>query len=287
MTQSKNAPPDQPMLRIMQSMADLRSGASGAGIGALRVEAADHTTAMEPANELPTSLIRGPNPWVQLGPVAVPGGQSLGQARVRVTGRITAIQIHPTDSKIIYVGTARGGVWKTADGGATWRPKSDHEKSLAIGALAVAPSKPSIVYAGTGEGNVQYNNLAYPFTSVRDSYHGCGVLVSRDSGETWGLQGEKEFTSAAFYRIAVHPSDPETAWAATSKGLFRTTDAGTTWKAVTQGLPNIDDNVIAATDVVINPTTPTTVYAAFFNNYVYRSTDAGNAAPAWDNLGVR
>jgi photosystem II stability/assembly factor-like uncharacterized protein len=285
MTERKNAPPDQPMLRIWQSLADLRSDTRAIDLGALRLEAATHAATMEPADELSTSKTSGPNPWVQLGPVAIPGGQSMGQARVRVTGRITAIQIDPTNSKTIYVGTARGGVWKSKDGGLTWRPKSDHEESLAIGALAVAPSNPSIVYAGTGEGNVQYNNIAYPFNSIRDSYHGCGVLVSRDFGETWALQGTNEFTSAAFYRIAVHPSDPETAWAATSRGLFRTTDGGTTWRAVAQGLPTIDSNIIAATDVVINPTTPTVLYAAFFNDYVYRSTNAGDTSPTWDKLG--
>ncbi len=147
---------------------------------------------MEPASETPTTpATPGGNTWVQLGPVAIPGGQSLGnQARVLVSGRVTAIRVDPLNSSIIYIGTARGGVWKTTDAGYTWRPTSDHYQSLAIGALSIAPSDSRVLYAGTGEGNVNYLNVSAPFNSIRDSYFGSGVLVSRNSGDRWTLTGE-------------------------------------------------------------------------------------------------
>jgi len=241
--------------------------------------------AMQPANETPTTpATLGANTWVQLGPVAIPGGQSNGQARVNVSGRITAIQIDQEDSNVIYIGTARGGVWKTTDGGRTWHPKTDYTESLAIGALALAPSDHSTLYAGTGEGNVNYLNTNQPFSSIRESYYGSGVLVSTNFGEYWTLRGKAEFTSAAFYRIAVHPLDSKYVWAATTNGLFRTANGGNTWDAITQGLPPISDAVIAATDVVVDPATPTCVYVAFYGDGVYRSSNADDAVPGWIRL---
>jgi photosystem II stability/assembly factor-like uncharacterized protein len=279
-----SAPPDKPLFRSGKSLADRRSGTDGTNLGQLRANAVAATAAMQPAHETPTTpATPGANTWVQLGPVAIPGGQSNGQARVRVTGRITAIQIDPTDSKVIYVGTARGGVWKSSDSGYTWQPQSDNRESLAIGALALAPSDHSVLYAGTGEGNVQNFNITEPFDSIRDSYYGAGALVSVDAGKTWTLSGQDKFVGACFYRVAVHPLDSKTAWAATSNGVFRTMNGGANWNLVA-GLPAISPTVLAATDVVIDPLTPATVYVAFNGDGVYRSTNAADPAPAWTRV---
>jgi photosystem II stability/assembly factor-like uncharacterized protein len=221
---------------------------------------------------------------VQLGPLAVQNGQTYGGARVVVTGRVSAIATHPTDPATIYVGAARGGVWKTVDGGVTWTPTSDNAVSLAIGALAIAPSNPQVLYAGTGEGNIYFYRINYALSSINESYSGSGVLKTSDGGVTWTTQGASQFTGACFYKIAVHPSDPQTAIAASNLGLQRTTDGGTTWLQLTNGLPAISASVIAATDVMFDPSTPTTAYVAFWGSGVYKTVNANAANPSWTKL---
>jgi hypothetical protein len=113
--------------------------------------------------------------WAPLGPSAI-------SDFYKSAGRMTAIAIDPTSSNTIYIGAADGGVWKTTDGGGSRVPLTDSQCSLAMGALAIDPVTPTIVYAGTGELN---------FTA--DNYGGCGVLRSTDGGNDrqatrcWGL----------------------------------------------------------------------------------------------------
>src|SRR5436190_5559437 len=193
--------------------------------------------------------VAGSSNWVQLGPTVIPNGHTHTDARVLVTGRITAIVVDPTNTNIIYIGTAQGGVWKTTDGGLNWSPKSDNEVSLAIGALAMDPSNHLILYAGTGEANFS-----------GDSYYGNGVLRTIDGGNTWTTLAKAIFTGTRFGRIAITPGTPTRLFAATSNGLYRSTDSGTAWTRMTgSSLPSVD-----ATDVCIDPVTPTTVYAAFW-----------------------
>ncbi|MBD0373928.1 MAG: hypothetical protein ICV60_24170, partial [Pyrinomonadaceae bacterium] len=99
------------------------------------------------------AAVVGVSNWVQMGPTAIPKGQTYSPARVLVTGRVTSLVVDPTAPNTIYCGTAQGGVWKTTDGGKNWVAKSDNELSLAIGALAIDPGNPLTLYAGTGEGN--------------------------------------------------------------------------------------------------------------------------------------
>jgi len=223
--------------------------------------------------------VAGTSNWVQLGPTVIPNGQTHTDARVLVTGRITAIVVDPTNTNIIYTGTAQGGVWKTTDGGLNWSPKSDNEVSLAIGALAMDPSNHLILYAGTGEGNFS-----------GDSYYGNGVLKTIDGGNTWTTLAQSTFTGTRFGRIAITPGTPTTLFAATGDGLYRSTNGGTTWAKMTgSSLPNFDalaplDARRRVTDVCIDPVTPTTVYAAFWGGGIYKSTNAGAATPTWTKL---
>ena len=226
-------------------------------------------------------VMLGASNWVQLGPTAIPNGQTYGGARVLVTGRVTAIAVDPTNHQVIYVGAARGGVWKTIDGGRHWTAKSDNEVSLAIGALAIAPSDTQVIYVGTGEGNLERYVQSYALSSSPDNYLGNGVLKSTDGGDTWTNQGAANLTGAAFYGIAVHPTNANIAYAATSSGLFRTTDGGNNWTALSNGLPAITTTIIGATDVAIHPSAPDTVYAAFFADGVYKTTNSGAANPSW------
>jgi photosystem II stability/assembly factor-like uncharacterized protein len=257
-------------------------------LGTAYLTALEHKQQMISALESQgAAAVAGLGNWIQLGPTAIPNGQTYSSARVLVSGRITSLGIHPTNPQIIYAGAARGGIWKSTDGGITWHPKSDNEASLAIGALALAPSNPDVIYAGTGEGNLQLYTQVYPNNSSPDSFYGEGVLKSIDGGDTWvPIQGSSVFKGAAFYRIAAHPSNDQTVFAATSNGLFRTTDGGSTWIPMINNLPPISSSIIAACDVAIDPSKPNTVYVAFWGNGIYRSNDADSFNPTWTKLTV-
>ena len=94
----------------------------------------------------------------------------------------------------VLIGAAQGGVWKTRDAGATWIPKTDNEASLAMGAIAFAPSNPNIIYAGTGEA-----------VFSGDAYGGEGLLKSIDGGINWELLASSVFAKATFSDIKVDP----------------------------------------------------------------------------------
>jgi photosystem II stability/assembly factor-like uncharacterized protein len=206
--------------------------------------------------------------WTQLGPSAIPNGQTYGGVRVLVTGRVTTIVIDGSDPNTVYAGTAQGGVWKTADAGRTWRATSDDMPSLAIGALVMDPTNNQVLYAGTGEGNFSL-----------DSYYGNGVLRTTDGGVTWTNLALATFAGNRFARLAITPGSTAQLFGATNSGLYRTTDAGTTWAPLTNGLPTG-----SATDVAIDPGTPTRAYAAFWGGGIYRTTDANAANPTWTKL---
>jgi photosystem II stability/assembly factor-like uncharacterized protein len=270
--------------REHDDIAPLYAGKKVRDVAQRRLEALKATRRSNAGVMLGTPATPGASNWLPLGPVAIPKGQTYSAARVLVSGRVTAIVAHPTDPLTLYVGAARGGVWKTTDGGGSWSPISDNEVSLAIGALAIAPSAPQTLYAGTGEGNIFYYTQTFPLNSLNESYHGSGVLKTTNGGATWTTQGAAQFTGACFFRITVHPTDPNTAFAATSVGLYRTTDGGTTWVQLTNGLPPISLTVLAATDVVIDSATPTTAYVAFWGDGVYQTTNAAAATPTWTKV---
>ncbi len=224
--------------------------------------------------------------WTPMGPLAVPNGQTYGGARVLISGRVTAIAPHPVIGDTVYIGTSRGGVWRTDDGGQTWTALGDDQPSLAIGALAIGINDPLVLYAGTGEGNVQLYSTAYPLSSAPGVYLGVGVLRSTDGGATWVNDASTLLANHSFYRIAVDPADANHAFAATSRGLCRTTD-GVTWTALAGGgLPAISSSVIACTDVFVDAgdATGNTVYAAFWGSGIYRSPDALAANPTFTLL---
>src|SRR5580765_5899281 len=146
-----------------------------------------------------------------------------------VGNRVASIAGVAGDPTTYYAGAASGGIWKTTDGGVRWNPISDSMPVQAIGALAVAPSDPNVVWAGTGEA-----------WAIRDSdVIGDGVYKSVDAGRTWNNVGLAETGRIA--RIVVHPANPDLVFVCAAgrltgpqkeKGVFRTTDGGLHWEQV-------------------------------------------------------
>jgi photosystem II stability/assembly factor-like uncharacterized protein len=203
-----------------------------------------------------------------------------------VGGRITAMAANPLDPNIVYAGGAVGGVFKSTNGGTNWLPVSDAVPSLSVGDIAIDPGDPSKIYLGTGESN-----------AAGDSYAGTGVYRSTDAGATWQFLGLPN--SRHIGKIAIDPTNSSRIFVAavgtlfghnTDRGIYRTTDSGTTWERVLF----VSDST-GAIDVAINPTTPTIVYAAMWErirNPIYRdvggltsgiwkSTDGGDT---WNRL---
>jgi photosystem II stability/assembly factor-like uncharacterized protein len=180
----------------------------------------------------------------------------------------------------IYAATRTGGLWKTTNNGITWSPVSDGVDVSAVGAVAVTPSNPNIVWMGAGD---QAN--------ARSSYSGNGVYKSTDGGSTWRHMGLPDSHHIA--RIVIHPANPDVVYVAAmghlfsrnqERGVFRTRDGGTSWDKVLY----VDDGT-GAIDLVMNRTSPDTLYAAMYEKHrmpwqlvlggpgsgVYRTDDGG------------
>lgn len=222
--------------------------------------------------------------WTELGPAPI--DDSGGYA-----GRISALATSATDANLYYAGAADGGVWKSADGGASWMPLTDHMPTTSIGAIAIDPSDHDVIYAGTGEAN--YAN---------HSRYGLGIFKSTDGGQTWQHLAHGTFAGRTFSRIVVDPTDRDTVYAAVARaggfpalaaakghpgangpvGVFKSIDGGVSWTHLTNGIPGVE-----ASDVAIDRSTPSTVYAAIGNifgdagNGIYKSTNAG---ASWTRL---
>src|SRR6202142_323987 len=159
-------------------------------------------------------------------------------------GRLDDIAVVESDPRIIYIGAAGGGLFKTVNGGATWQALFENQPNPSIGDIAIAPSNPAIVYVGTGEAN-----------NRQSSSWGDGVYKSSDAGVTWTHLGLKETHHIG--RIVVHPTDPDTVYVAAlgdlwgpnkERGVFMSKDGGATWKQTL--IINEDTGV---SDIAIDP----------------------------------
>jgi photosystem II stability/assembly factor-like uncharacterized protein len=171
-------------------------------------------------------------------------------------GRSVAVAGHPTEKKTFYMGTTGGGVWKTVDGGDSWKNISDgFFKTGSVGAIAVSKSNPNVVYVGMGEHTLR-GDLSY----------GDGIYKSIDAGETWtniGLQNTFHIG-----RILIHPSNPDIVYVAAighafgpneERGVYRTKDGGKTWKKVLYKSADV-----GAIDMTMDPVNPDVIYASTF-----------------------
>jgi len=168
-------------------------------------------------------------------------------------GRVTTVTGVPSQPKTFYMGVASGGVFRTTDSGATWTPLTDGQIPLgSIGAIAVADSNPATIYVGTGSDGVRSNVST-----------GRGIYKSVDGGKTWTFAGLRDGGQTGGLRI--HPTNPNIVWAAMTgdifkanpeRGIFKTTDGGTTWKKVLY----LSDQ-LGGMDVEYQPGNPEVVYA--------------------------
>jgi photosystem II stability/assembly factor-like uncharacterized protein len=214
-------------------------------------------------------------------PAALAGLKARSIGPAGMSGRVAAIEGVEADPDTLYVGAASGGLWKTVDGGNTWVPLFDDQPVASIGAVAVFQPNPSIVWVGTGEGNVR-NSMSI----------GNGVYRSLDGGKTWkhlGLAGTERI-----YRIVLHPTDPQTAWVAAlgsawadspERGVYKTTDGGASWQRIL-----FVDEQTGASDLVIDPRIPNKIVASLWTYrrqpWFFRSGGAGSGLYiTWDGGG--
>src|SRR5262245_47717077 len=218
----------------------------------------------QPAETGPFGALR----WRSLGPPR--GGRSLG-----VSGSVA----RPFE---YYMGATGGGLWKTNDGGATWRPVTDGQiHSSSVSGVAVAPANPDIVYIGTGEPDIRGNII-----------QGDGAYKTPDGGKTWTHIGLAETQNIS--RIRVHPSNPDLVYVAAfghhaapnpERGAFRSKDGGKTWEKVL-----FRDDKTGAVELVLDPGNPQVIYVALWEAYrnswemssggpgsgLFKSTDGGD-----------
>ncbi len=201
-------------------------------------------------------------------------------------GRIADVEGVPGDANVVYVATASGGLWKTTNGGVTWKPIFERQGTLSIGDIALAPSNPEVVWVGTGESNVR-NSVSF----------GDGVYKSTDGGKTWQHMGLKDTERVS--AIAIHPQNPDIVYIGAlghafgpneERGVFMTTDAGKTWTKTLY-----IDNQHGVADLEIDPTNPNILYAGMWSferkpwthrsgsekGGVYKSIDGGRT---WNKL---
>ena len=229
------------------------------------------------------------------GPLAISYAQqiapeNLGAFRYRYIGpvgnRVTSVVGVPGQPNIYYVGAASGGIFKTTDGGTHWQSIFDDQPVSSIGSLAIAPSDPNIVWAGTGEACIRSH------ISV-----GQGIYKSNDAGKTWTLAGLEK--TGRIGRVVIDPRDPNIVFAAAlghaygpqpDRGVFRTTDGGKTWEKVLFA----DENT-GCSALVMDPNNPRILLAGMWpleihtwgresggpGSGIYKSSDGGST---WKKL---
>ncbi len=168
-----------------------------------------------PSSSRPGDVRASTTTWTPLGPAPIPNGQTNGVS-VPVTGRVTAIAVHPTNPNKVYFGTAQGGVYRSLDGGATWAQLFASAQSLAIGAIAIAPSSPTTVYVGTGEPNGSTSTFGVGLYRIDNAETTADLTGPINPPVATGIPGTTAFTGNSISKILVHPTDPATIFVATA-----------------------------------------------------------------------
>ncbi|HXY40489.1 MAG TPA: glycosyl hydrolase, partial [Vicinamibacteria bacterium] len=187
------------------------------------------------------------------------GPKELSGLRYRLVGppaggRVTRVAGIAGDPFTYYAATASGGVWKSSDGGVRWKPVFDDQPTSTVGSIAVAPSDPNVVYAGSGEANIR-----------GDVVQGNGIYKSTDAGKSWQRVLAQDGQVGT---LVVHPTNPDVAYAAVlgkpfgpspERGVYRTRDGGRTWDKVLYKDPDT-----GASDVAIDPANPRVLFAGLW-----------------------
>ncbi len=177
-----------------------------------------------------------------------PGGMS---------GRVTAIDVVNSNTDIMYVGTASGGLWKSNSAGITWQPIFENELTASIGAVKIQQSNPSVIWVGTGEGN--------PRNSLNGGY---GVYKSLDAGKTWQSMGLEK--TRHIHRIIIDPTNPDIVYVGAigspwgehpERGVFKTTDGGKTWNKIL-----FANTKTGVADLVMDPSNPNKLIATLWEH---------------------
>jgi len=225
---------------------------------------------------LAVALLPAPSPAAVASPLPLPdvSWRLVGPFRA---GWATAVAGIPGDPVTFYFGSAGGGVWKTTDAGRTWRGLMQDGRAASIGALAVAPSDPRVLYAGTGQVTTRYDVMS-----------GEGVYRSADGGETWTPAGLAN--SGHIGALLVHPQDPDRVLVAAmghafgpnaERGVFRTLDGGRHWTRVLAA-----GDSTGAVDLAWDPLAPDVVYATTWQFRMhpwldYFMTQGGRGSGVW------
>src|SRR5690242_225326 len=224
------------------------------------------------------------SPWSNIGPDPILQIARSDNAVIPVTGRIGALAIRKDGTFIL--GAAQGGIWTFDPTTGNWIDRTDNLPSLATGALAIAPSNDSIVYDGTGEGALS-----------GDSYFGNGILKSTDGGVTWAHVSGDYFLGVSISRLAVDPNDAGHLYATVLRGrggahrvspplhsaygIWESHDGGVSWTL----LMAAPAGSLGATDIRLDPRAPSTLYASFWGDKIYKSTNGGGTwAPIMNGL---
>lgn len=230
-------------------------------------------SAVEQSRRLEANTLDDPPNWLEAGPT-------------NIGGRVTDIVGDPTDEQTFYVAAASGGIFKTTNGGTTWIPIFDEQPSLSMGAMAMDPSNPEIIYAATGESN-----------TAGFTYFGTGIYKSINAGQSWSHRGltETKFIS----RVVVDQVNPQKVVVAAmgdqyapgqERGIYISTNGGTSWERTLF----VNDST-GASDVLIRPDNSNILFAATWQRMrsasnravggrgsgIYRSIDGGFH---WDRL---
>jgi photosystem II stability/assembly factor-like uncharacterized protein len=230
-----------------------------------------------------------PVPAQSAAPAAQSGSQIVDTIRFREIGptaqggRYVEFAVVESNPRIFYAATATGGLWKTVNNGISFTSIFDNQPDFGIGAVALAQSRPDVVYLGTGESN-----------NSRSTYAGNGVYKSVDAGKTWTKAGLPN--AGRIGRIVVDPKNPDIVFVAASghlysenpdRGVYRSADGGATW---TKTLDHkVDGRAIGAIDIAMDPVNPKVLYAATYDKVrkpwtfgeggpgsaIFKSTDGG------------
>jgi hypothetical protein len=216
-------------------------------------------------------------PWTPLAPM-------------NFSGRILCVAASPASANTMFVGSASGGLWKTTTGGTggpngiSWTYVPTGYPVLGVGAIAINPKNANEMYIGTGE---VYNKNDKGVTAgghIRTyrGFYGIGILKSIDGGTTWApVLSFAQSNLEGVHDMVINPSNPNTVFAATTAGLYRTNDGGTSWTLI--------HNVTMATDLAMKPTDTSVLYLACGNfgsagNGLYKSVNAGAASPTFTKM---